>query len=110
MISCTASATWSRHVSSPCYIEHVQRCGVVMSGRITTIVMSRSGQLGLRCTVESNCSGMSARLAGVSVTRDRALYTCELSCVPEAARSFFIPVVHSPLGVMWYVAALELSS
>jgi hypothetical protein len=72
--------------------------------------MSGSGQLGLRCTVELNCSGMSARLAGASVTRDCALDTYEPSCVPEVVRSFFIPVVHSPLGVMGYVAAPELSS
>jgi hypothetical protein len=41
---------------------------------------------------------MSARLADASVTCDRALDTCEPSCVPGAARPFFIPVVHSPLG------------
>jgi hypothetical protein len=110
MMSCTASAAWSHHVSSPYYTEHGQRGGVVLSGRITTVAMSRSGQLGLRCTVELNCSGMSARLAGASVTRDRALDTCEPSCMPGAARSFFIPVVHSPLGAVRYVAALELSS
>jgi hypothetical protein len=72
--------------------------------------MSKSGQLGLRCTVEPNCSGLSARLAGASVTRDRALDTCEPSCVPGAVRPFFIPVVHNPLVAMGYVAAPELSS
>jgi hypothetical protein len=72
--------------------------------------MFRSGQLGLRCSVEPNCSGMSARLAGASVTRDRALDTCEPSCVPEPARPFFIPVVHNPLGAVGYMAAPELSS
>jgi hypothetical protein len=72
--------------------------------------MFRSGQLGLRCIVEPNCSGLSARLAGASVTRDRALDTCEPSYVSGAARPFFIPVVHSPLGVVGYVAAPELSS
>jgi hypothetical protein len=106
MMSCTASAVWSRPVSSPCYTEHGQRCGAVLSSRITTVAMSRSGQLGLRCTVEPNCSGMSARLA---VTRDRALDICEPSCVPGAARHFFIPVVHSPLGAVGYVAAPEFS-
>jgi hypothetical protein len=30
--------------------------------------------------------------------------------VPEAARHFFILVVHSPLGAMGYVTAPELSS
>jgi hypothetical protein len=110
MMSCTALAAWSHPVSSPCYTEHGQRCGVVLLGRITTVAMYRSGQLGLRCSVEPNYSGMSARLAGASVTRDRALDTCEPSCVPRAARPFFIPVVHSPLGAVGYVAAPELSS
>jgi hypothetical protein len=72
--------------------------------------MSRSGQLDLRCTVEPNCSSMSARLAGASVTRDHALDTCEPNCVLGAARPFFIHVVHSPLGAVRYVAAPELSS
>jgi hypothetical protein len=81
MMSCTASAVWSRTVSSPCYTEHGQRCGTVMSGRITTKVMSRSGQLGQHCTVELNCSGLSACLASASVTRDCALDTCEPSFV-----------------------------
>jgi hypothetical protein len=84
-------------------------CGAILSGRITTVSMSRSGQLGLRCTVEPNYSGLSARLAGASVIRDRALDTCEPSCVPGAARHCFIPVVHSPLGAVGYVAASELS-
>jgi hypothetical protein len=110
MMSCTALAAWSRHVSSPCYTEHGQHCGIVLSDRITTVVISRSGQLGLRCTVEPNCSSLSTRLADASVTRDRTLDTCEPSCVPGAARLFFIPVVHSPMGAMGYVAAPKLSS
>jgi hypothetical protein len=110
MMSCTTSAACSCPVSSPCYIEHGQRCGAVLLCRITIVAMSRSGQSGLRCTVESNCTGMSARLAGASVIRDRALDTCEPSCVPGAARPFFIPVVHGPLGVVGYVASPELSS
>jgi hypothetical protein len=109
-MSCTTSAVWSRTVSSPCYTEHGQRCGAILSGRITIVAMSRSGQLDLRCTVEPNCSGLSARLTGASVTRDDTLDTCEPSCVPGAARSFFISVVHSPLGVVGYVTAPELSS
>jgi hypothetical protein len=46
---------------------------------------------------------MSARVVGASVTHDRVLDTCEPSYVPGATRPFFIPVVHSPLGVvgMW---------
>jgi hypothetical protein len=58
MMSCTTSAVWSRPVLSLCYTEHGQCCGAVLSGRITTVAMSRSGQLGLRCTVEPNCSGL----------------------------------------------------
>jgi hypothetical protein len=110
MMSCTTSAAWSRPVSSPCYTEHGQRCGAVLSGRITTVAMSRSGQLGICCTVEPNCSGLFARLAGTSVTRVRALDTCEPSCVSGAARPFFISMVHSPLGAVGYVAAPELPS
>jgi hypothetical protein len=101
---------WSRPVSTPCCTEHGQRCGTILVGRITTVAMSRSGQLGVCCTVEPNCSGMFAHLPGASVTRDRALDTCELSCVPGVARPFFIPVVHDPLRAMGYVAPPELSS
>jgi hypothetical protein len=72
--------------------------------------MYRSGQLGLRCTIKLNCSGISARLAGASVTRKHALKTCEPSHVPREAKPFFIPMVHSLLGLMGYVAAPELSS
>jgi hypothetical protein len=110
MMSYMASAAWSHPVSSPCYTEHGQRYGAVLSSRITTVAMSRSGQLGLRCTVEPNRSGMYARLAGASVTRDHALDTYEPSCMPGAARSFFIPVVHNPLGVVGYMTSPMLSS
>jgi hypothetical protein len=99
MMSCAAYAAWSRPVSSPCYTEHGQRCGAVMSDCITIVAMYRSGQLGQRYTVKPNCSGLSVRLAGASVTCEHALKTCEPSCVPRAAKSFFILVVHSPLGL-----------
>jgi hypothetical protein len=110
MMSCIVSAAWSCPVSSPCYTEHGQRCGAVLMGYIITVAMSRSGQLDLHCTVEPNCSGMSARLAGASVTHNLALDTCEPSCMPRAARPFFIPMVHSLLEAVGYVAAPELSS
>jgi hypothetical protein len=100
MMSCTVSAAWSRTVSSPCYTEYGQRCGVVLMGHITTVAMSKSGQLGLRCTVEPNCSGISTRLVGASVTRDRILDTGEPSYVPGAARPLFILVVHNLAGVV----------
>jgi hypothetical protein len=58
MMSYTASAAWSRPVSSPCYTEHGQNCGAVLSGCITTVAMSKSDQLGLRCTVEPSCSSL----------------------------------------------------
>jgi hypothetical protein len=66
MMSCTASAVWSRPISSPCYTEHGQRCGAVLSGRITTVAMSRSGQL------------------------SRRLETREPSYAPRAVNPFFI--------------------
>jgi hypothetical protein len=43
MMSCMTSTAWSRPVSSPCYTEHGQRCGVVLSGHITTVAMFSSG-------------------------------------------------------------------
>jgi hypothetical protein len=110
MMSYMASTAWSRPVSSPCYTEHGHRCGVVLSGCITTVAISRSGQLSLYCTIEPNCSDMSTRLAGTSVTCYRALDTCEHNCVPRAARPFFIPLVHNPLGAVGYVVAPNLSS
>jgi hypothetical protein len=110
MMSCTTSAAWSRPVLSLCCTEPGPSRGAVLSGRITTVVMPRSGQLGLHCSVELNCSGMFAHLAAASVTRDRALDTCKPSYVSRAARPFFIPVVHSPLGAVRYVAAPEFSS
>jgi hypothetical protein len=83
MASCITSGVWSRLVLSFCCTEPVSSHGAVLSGRITTVAMSKSGQLGLRCTVEPNYSG---------------------------TWPFFIPVVHSPLGAVGYVAATELSS
>jgi hypothetical protein len=74
-MSCTTSVAWSHLVSSPCYTEHGQRRGAVLSGHIITVAMSMSGQLGRRCTIEPNCSGMSARLASASVMRERDLET-----------------------------------
>jgi hypothetical protein len=41
---------------------------------------------------------------------EQPLETCEPSCVPGAARPFFIHVVNSPLGAVRYVAAPKLSS
>jgi hypothetical protein len=104
MMSCTTFTALSRPVSSPYYSEYGQCRGAVLSGRITIVAMSRSDQLGRCCTIELNGSDLSARLAVASVTHARALETCEPSCVPGVARPFFIPVIHSPLGVvggMW---------
>jgi hypothetical protein len=78
MMSCMASAAWSHPISSPYYTEHGQRCGAILSGCIMTIAMSRSGQLGLRCTIEPIYIDMSARLAGASVTHRHALDTGEV--------------------------------
>jgi hypothetical protein len=109
-MSCPTAAAWSRLILSLCCTEPGPSRGAVLSGPITTVAMSRSGQLGLCCTIELNCSDMSVCLAGTSVTHNRTLDTCETSCVPGAARPFFIPVVHSPLGAVGYTAAPELSS
>jgi hypothetical protein len=52
MMSYMALAAWSRPISSPYYTEYGQRRGTVLSDRITTVVMFRSGQLGQRCTIK----------------------------------------------------------
>jgi hypothetical protein len=58
MMSYTTSAVWSRPVLLLCCTEHGLYHGVVLSGRITSIAMSRSVQLGRRYTVEMQCSGL----------------------------------------------------
>jgi hypothetical protein len=52
------SAVWSRPILSLCCTKPGPSRGAVMSSRITTIVMSRSGQLGRRCIVGMHCSGL----------------------------------------------------
>jgi hypothetical protein len=52
MISYTTSTAWSRLVLSLCCTEPGLSRGAILSSRIPTIAMSRSGQLGLHCTIE----------------------------------------------------------
>jgi hypothetical protein len=47
---------------------------------------------------------------GASVMHERAVETCEPSCMPRVAKPFFIPVVHSPPGAVGHMVALELPS
>jgi hypothetical protein len=58
MMSCTASTAWSHPVLSLCCTKHDLYRGAVLSGHITFVVMSKSGQLGRRCTTEPHCNGM----------------------------------------------------
>jgi hypothetical protein len=58
MMSCTALASWSRPVLSLCCTEHGPSCGAVLASHITIVAISRSGQLGRRCTLEPHCSGL----------------------------------------------------
>jgi hypothetical protein len=46
MMCCTASVAWSHLVLSLCCTEHGPYYGVILSGHITSVAMSRSGQLG----------------------------------------------------------------
>jgi hypothetical protein len=104
MMSCTASAAWSHPVLLLCCTEHGSYHGTILSGHITSVAMFRSGQLGRCCTV-AVCTS-----AGTSVMHERALETCEPSCVPRAAKHFFIPVVHNSTGAVGHVTAPELPS
>jgi hypothetical protein len=58
MISWPVSAAWSYSVLSLCCTKHGPSCDVVLLGRITTVVISMSDQLGRRCTVGMHCSGL----------------------------------------------------
>jgi hypothetical protein len=52
---------------------------------------------------------VSIRLAGALVTHERTLETREPSCMPRAAKPFFIPIIYGPLKAVGYVAASEPS-
>jgi hypothetical protein len=58
MMSCPVSAAWSRPILSLCCTESGSSRGAVLSGRITTIAMFRSDQLGRCCIVGMHCSGL----------------------------------------------------
>jgi hypothetical protein len=61
MMSCMVSVTWSHHILSLCCTEHGPSRDAILSGHITAVAMSRSGQLGRRCTVGTHCSGLQVR-------------------------------------------------
>jgi hypothetical protein len=85
-------ASWCHPVGSYHYCSHVQEwsAGPTLHSRVALL--------------------RHACLAGALVTHERALKTRESTCVPRVAKSFFIPVVHSPPGVVGHVAASELPS
>jgi hypothetical protein len=58
MMSCMMLTAWIRHVLSLYCTEPDPSRGTVLSARITTVAISRSGQLGRRCTVGKHCSGL----------------------------------------------------
>jgi hypothetical protein len=102
MTSFMTSVVWSCPVLSFCCTEHDPSRDAVLSGHITVVAMSRSGQLGRRCTVAANT------YVDSSVTHECALETREPSCVRRVARHFFIPTTHR--GVVGHVAAPKLPS
>jgi hypothetical protein len=58
MMSYTTSAAWSHPVSSLCCTKHGQHRCAILSDCITTVAMSRSGQLDQGYTVEPQCSDL----------------------------------------------------
>jgi hypothetical protein len=58
MMSCTVSVAWSYLVLSLCCTESGLSRGVVLLGRITTVAIFRSGQLGRGCTVGMHCNSL----------------------------------------------------
>jgi hypothetical protein len=57
-MSCMTSEAWSHPVLLLCCTEHGPYRGAVLSGRTTSVDMSRSGQLSRCCTIELHCSGL----------------------------------------------------
>jgi hypothetical protein len=112
VLSCAASAAWSHPVLLHCCTEHGQRCGVALSGHITTIAVSKSGQLGQRCTVAA-CPhilrAMMAQVLGISVMCGHALETRESNRIGRPAKAFFILKVWDPQRAAGHVAASEPS-
>jgi hypothetical protein len=125
-MSCTASAAWSRPILSLCCTKHCLYRGAVLSGRITSVAMSRSGQLDRRCTIEPHCSGLHAHLADASVMYERVLKTREPSLGQLSLSLFMWSTAHwgswdtwqhrsSPLkkaepGALGHVVTPELTS
>jgi hypothetical protein len=111
-MSFTTSIVWSRPVLSHCCTEHGQRRGVAMSGHITTVAISKSGQLGRRCTIAA-CPhvlrAMIAQVSGVSITYGHALETRESSRICRPAKPFFILKDCGPQRAAGHVAASEPS-
>jgi hypothetical protein len=58
MMSYPVSATWSSPILSLCYTEHGPSRDAVLSDRVTSVAMSRSGQLDRCCTIGMHCSGL----------------------------------------------------
>jgi hypothetical protein len=52
MMSCPVFTVWSHPILSLCCTEHGPPCGAILSGHIIVVAMSKSDQLGRRCTVE----------------------------------------------------------
>jgi hypothetical protein len=63
MMSSMASVAWSRPVLSLCCTEHGMYHGAVLSGRITSVSMYKSGQPGRCCTIELHCSSLHVLLS-----------------------------------------------
>jgi hypothetical protein len=112
MISYAALAVCSRPVLSYCYTEHRQWYGVALSDRITTIAISKSGQLDRRCTV-APCPhvlrAMMTQGSDVSIMCRHALETNETSRIGRSAKHFFIFEICVPHRTTWHMAASEPS-
>jgi hypothetical protein len=112
MMSYAASAVWSHPILLHCCTKYGQRCGVALSGCITTVTISKSGQLGRRYIVAACLHVLRAMMAQVSdilVTCEHALETCEPTCIGRSAKPFFTLEVCGPHRVVGHVAVPEPS-
>jgi hypothetical protein len=90
MMSSTTSAVWSRSILSLCCTEHSSYRGAALLGRITSIAMSRSGQLDRCCTIETHCSSLHVLQALQSRTSMPWKHVSLAACLGQLGLSLFV--------------------
>jgi hypothetical protein len=109
------SGVWCTASHCSCHVANGQWHSTVLSGHIPcSRACERSA---MRRRIVATCPHVLQAimaphvtcLVGALVTRECTLRTCEPSCVPRVAKSFFVLVAHGPLRAMGHMSASESS-